>query len=123
MNEIILGLIKGRHSLPVEKYIIEEGELTVFTKDEIVPLIENGLKKLNIKQYKLFRNSYSYWWEYNGEKVTKGIPTIKLYITGLTIVTLCTVEILNQWGYDVNIMGFNPNEQKYYSQGTFLKLD
>lgn len=121
MKEIVLGLIKGRHALPVENYIVEETELKVFTKEKINSIIINGLNKLQINQYKCFHSEYGYWWEYNGDKITKEIPSIKLYITGLTIVTLCAVEILNQWGYDVDIMGYNPTTQEYYSQGIFYK--
>ncbi len=49
-NIIELGLIKGRHLLPVQNYIIEESELTVFTKEQISPIVKKGIEKY-IKKY------------------------------------------------------------------------
>ena len=89
-----LGLIKGRHELPVEDYILEDCE--EFTKDKLQPIISNRLNELDIKE-----------------------NTINLYITGLTIVTLIAVEELKKMNKIVNIYGFNPNIQEYYLQGTF----
>lgn len=48
-NVIKLGLIKGRHPLPVEKYILKESEIKAFTKKELQPLIEKSLEGLGIK--------------------------------------------------------------------------
>jgi hypothetical protein len=122
-NIIKLGLINGRHPLPVENYIIEESELNSFTKEELKPIIENGLKKLNIQKYRTLLSNCYYQYtdkDYNNIK-EEDIPRIELYITGLTIVTLVTLEILNYWQYDVDIIGFNPVTKEYYSQGIFNK--
>jgi hypothetical protein len=122
-NTIKLGLIKGRHPLPVKNYILEETEITEFTKEKLEPIVKQGLKKLNIAKYRaLFSENYYQYTDsnYNNAKEEE-IPHIQLYITGLTIVTLIVVEILNSWQYDVEIMGFNPNTQEYYSQGVFYK--
>lgn len=127
-KEIVLGLIKGRHPLPVENYIVEETELNVFTRNKLEPIIKKGLKKLGIPEYFEFeRLDYDEIEsvivdENNNEVNAEDIPLVKLYITGLTIVTLTALDILHLWGYDVEIMGYNPNTQEYYSQGIFSKI-
>ncbi|APC82219.1 hypothetical protein [Clostridium botulinum] len=122
-NVIKLGLIKGRHPLPVEKYILKESEIKAFTKKELQPLIEKSLEGLGIKKYYSFLDEclLSFWDKENNEINIDDIPQIQLYITGLTIVTLVTLELLNKWCYDVEIIGFNPNTKEYYSQGLFKK--
>ncbi|WP_031368526.1 hypothetical protein, partial [Clostridium botulinum] len=122
-NVIKLGLIKGRHPLPVEKYVLEESEIKAFTKKELQPLIKESLEKLGIKQYYPFVDEclVSFWDIKDNQINVDDIPQIQLYITGLTIVTLTTLELLNKWCYDVEIIGFNPNTKKYYSQGLFKR--
>ena len=121
-NRIKLGLIKGRHPLPVENYILEQSEITDFTKDKLEPIIKKGIEKY-VPLGELVTYAYEIMspyvvWRINNKPVDK-FPNVKLYITGLTIVSLIAVEILTNGGYDVEIMGFNPETQKYYSQGTF----
>ncbi|MBD5589117.1 hypothetical protein [Clostridium botulinum] len=122
-NVIKLGLIKGRHPLPVEEYVLEESEIKAFTKKELQPLIKESLEKLGIKKYYSFVDEclLSFWDKENNEINIDDIPQVQLYITGLTIVTLVTLELLNKWCYDVEIIGFNPNTKEYYSQGLFKK--
>lgn len=98
---IKLGLIKGRHPLPVDKYILEE-EVQQYTKDELLPLVIQGLNNLEITDH-----------------ASTNKQPIDLYLTGLTIVSLVTVELLTAWGYSVDVYGFNPNTKEYYKQGTF----
>ncbi|HCL4447260.1 TPA: hypothetical protein N2D16_002865 [Clostridium botulinum] len=122
-NVVKLGLIKGRHPLPVEEYILKENEIKDFTKKKLQPLIEKSLEELGIKKYYPFVDEcLLYFYDKEDNEINiDNIPQIQLYITGLTIVTLTTLELLNQWCYDVEIMGFNPNTKEYYSQGLFKK--
>ena len=126
---IKLGLIRGRHLLPVENYIVEESQLTVFTKEELEPIIRKGILKY-VDLYTLTTYSYeiscpSVEWRDKENNYIEDykLPTVQLYITGLTIVTLIATEILINSGYNVDIIGFNPNSKKYYNQGTFKKKD
>ena len=41
MKELNIGLIKGRHELPVDDYIIEK-EVSVFTKNELILIFKKG---------------------------------------------------------------------------------
>ena len=100
---ITLGLIKGRHPLPVKDYILEH-ECSDFSKSKLEPEIIERLISLGFK---------------NCLKCEKCIATVNLYITGLTIVSLITVNLLNSWGYDVNVYGYDPINNKYYNQGLF----
>ena len=90
-----LGLIKGRHDLPVKEYILEE-ECTEFTKAKLQPIITKRLQNINFYD-----------------------DNVDLYITGLTIVTLTAVEELKKMDKIVHVYGYNPNTKKYYYQGTF----
>lgn len=128
-NIIKLGLIKGRHPLPVENYIVEESQLSSFTKEKLEPIIKKGIEKY-IELYTLYTYTYeitepSVEWRDKEQKPIDNykLPKVQLYITGLTIVTLIAVELLTNGGYDVEIMGFNPNTKEYYGQGFFKKKD
>lgn len=126
-NLIKLGLIKGRHQLPIEQYIVEESQLNVFTKKELQPIVKKGIEDI-LPLYELWGENYevgyvnTYWQDKDKNRIEEyKLPTILLYITGLTIVTLIAVELLTKGGYNVEIMGFNPNTQQYYLQGVFNK--
>ena len=123
-NNIKLGLIKGRHPLPVDTYVLTESECSVFTKKELLPIIENNLKELGFKGHYAHQNQSCFEVYENGkwayeDALKEPLPEVDLYLTGLTIVSLTTVEVFNRWGYTVNVYGFNPNAQQYYLQGTF----
>ncbi len=96
-----LGLIKGRHPLPVDDYIVD-WEVKKFTKKELAPKILERLEKLGVMQLSFTAPEH-----------------VKLYLTGLTIVALTTIELLIKLGYIVHVMGFNPETQEYYEQGIF----
>lgn len=114
MNKIKLGLIIGRHPLPVDSYIITD-DITEYTKDALEPLVVEGLMRNGLEPDK-----YINGWSVDGNEHALEID---LYLTGLTIVSLVAVNVLNRWGYTVNVVGFNPICKEYYSQGTFRAKD
>jgi len=89
-----VGLIQGRHPLPVEGYIIQ-GDIPPekMNKPGILSLVDLSL--------------------------CKGEETVALYITGLTIAALTVVDVLRSCGIGVEIWNFDPQTGKYYSQGFF----
>jgi len=91
-----IGLIKGRHPLPVDEYILQ-GEVTDFSPEAVQAGVIEGISSLNLKI---------------GQE-------IDLYITGLTIVSLFAVDHLRRMGITVNVYGYNPSTGEYYLQGVF----
>ena len=108
MNNLNLGLIKGRHPLPVDAYVIES-EVKDFTQKALEPLVREGLTRNGLEP-----QEYIEGWGFSANSLT-----VNLYLTGLTIVSLIAVRTLNNWGYNVLVYGFNPNTQEYYPQGKF----
>ena len=94
-----IGLIRGRHPLPVDEYFFDSS-LEVFTKGEILERYGQSLRE---KIRNLKKNNYF---------------EVNLYITGLTIACLVVVEMLRGEGITVHIYGYDPLA-KYYYQGTF----
>lgn len=69
-----IGTIEGRHPLPVDDYFITEVE-NMFDFEEIDKKIENKWKEIRLK----YPNNPIY---------------VELYCTGLTYVTIATIEFL-----------------------------
>ena len=124
MKELNIGLIKGRHELPVDDYIIEK-EVSVFTKNELIPIIEDGCKRLGLRTHEFSWANEDLYITGAGSispaTWTEEATIINLYLTGLTIVSLTAVEYLNKLGYNVAVFGFNPNTKEYYEQGFFVR--
>ena len=124
MKELNIGLIRGRHELPLDDYIIEK-EVSVFTKNELIPIIEDGCKRLGLSRHHSGWSNEDLYiigaGSISPSTWTEEAVTVNLYITGLTIVTLTVVEYLNKLGYNVAVFGFNPNTKEYYNQGHFFR--
>ena len=125
MKELNIGLIKGRHELPVDDFIIEN-ELTIYTKNELIPIIEDGCKRLGLLRHHSGHSDDSLYiigaGHISPSTWTEEAVTINLYLTGLTIVSLTAVEYLTRrLGYNVAVYGFNPYTKEYYEQGYFVR--
>ena len=126
MKELNIGLIRGRHELPpVQDYLIEN-ELTIYTKNELIPIIEDGCKRLGLLRHHSGHSDDSLYiigaGHISPSTWTEEAVTINLYLTGLTIVSLTAVEYLTRrLGYNVAVYGFNPYTKEYYEQGYFVR--
>ena len=127
-KEIKIGLIKGRHPLPVDHYILTE-DVTFFTDKELAPEIKDGIEKI-VPLFTHYVTAVTESWFDTKWEDSKGyiveqstLPKIKLYITGLTIVTLIAMDFLRKGGYDIEVMGYDPVKKTYYSQGLFKRIE
>ena len=94
MNELIVGLIKGRHEMPVENYIFENEIKDVFDFVSIENQIENFIKE---------------------NKANKLI----VYVTGLTCVTSALIKVCNKYNIKLILMHYNRESNNYIPQLIF----
>ncbi len=102
-KEVIkLGLVAGRHPLPVDQYIVSE-ELT----SRLTQLLEegnyDGITHLVHSQLKVLLDN-------------EGDVKVELYITGLTAVALAALSWCNANGVEVVAMNYDRETGKYLSQ-------
>lgn len=120
MKKLEVGLIKGRHELPVDKYIFENEELNPLdvrglkTKAELK--IINLLKEANIdKVYTTvcLSNEIEYVdipvWQYDCQLV--------IYVTGLTVaLTAVLSAFVNKFLYGIVLKHYDKDSGSYYEQ-------
>ena len=116
MKKIELGLIKGRHEMPVSDYIFEEIKDVTNTAWIELLAIEK-LLKLFPEVSKSSEDPASYvlqdyadvgYFNYRGELV--------LYVTGLTVALIAVINACTTLGIRVEVMHFNSETQSYFSQ-------
>ena len=92
MTDIKVGLIKGRHNLPVEEYIFDKIE--------------------NVLDFEALRRRATQWVEDHCEI---GRP-VTLYVTGLTAATVAVVEACARQGVNITLMHYNASTGEYEPQ-------
>lgn len=103
MLQISLGTVKGRHTMPVIDYIIEneiENEIEDVTDVSTIEKMVDDYFKTKIAN--------------NEEKVQ-----IILYVTGLTVVTLAVVKSCKKYNCNLVCMHFDRNSDTYIGQKIF----
>ena len=123
-----LGLMEGRHALPVEDYVLPSNivKSKVFNKaleemdlDKIQDLIcqslANYARNKGIAVYREMPIEGS-----NGEwEMVYAFPKnqqVTLYVTGLTPVLIEALEVLKDYGASVTLMHYDRNSQNYVSR-------
>lgn len=99
MKEIKVGLVKGRHDLPVDEYIFEE------IKDPSdIEMIE--------KQAGAWLSSKFNPWTYYKD------TTLVIYVTGLTVALVSVIKTMILGGFSVNLdlMHYDKATDKYIRQ-------
>ena len=115
-NVIIVGLIKGRHELPVTNYIFEVIEdVTDFKTMESV--INNFVTTtVGIKRtYGCGINQIGY----EDVEVLAGQKELIVYVTGLTAATATLIKVCAFNGISLTLMHYNAVEQNYIPQRIF----
>lgn len=92
MKIIKVGLIKGRHELPVGNYIFD-GEIDPMDFDNLGQIAEEWVKNH-----------------------TKRLDTVVLYVTGLTAATLAVVNACDTYGRRLVCMHFDRETNVYFPQ-------
>lgn len=88
-----VGTIRGRHPLPVERFLLDEQDLSFF--EDLAEKTRQAVRRM---------------WEGEG-----GMPFVNLYITGLTRVTLTAIEEFRQLGSWVEVYEWDKESQSYIS--------
>lgn len=105
MKTIKIGLIKGRHEMPVHEYIFDKVE-DMFDYDGIRRHIDKFIEE-NVGV------------ESHGDGIiysNKGKSALTVYITGLTAVSCELVDVCNKLGVPLTLMHYDRDTGEYRPQ-------
>ena len=117
-NKIIVGMIEGRHNMPVTEYIFKEGEIKdVHDYDFIAKQITKFVKeKVGIHcTYGIGLNQL----DSSDVKIFEGEKILIVYVTGLTPVTAELIRICALYGVRLTLMNFDTSISAYKEQVIF----
>ena len=89
-----VGLIKGRHNLPVEKFIFEEIEDPT-ALEEMYKVVEKKLKNIDSKE------------------------TLEVYVTGLTVALTTVIKYCSYNDINLTLYHYNIKSGEYFPQVIF----
>ena len=118
MEELKVGLIKGRHEMPVTEYIIDWEIGDIFADYDRIKesIIEFILKKVGVNDiYGQCINST----DYTDVKMFRGKKHLIVYVTGLTIVTAELIRICAYNGIALDLMHYDSKSGEYVKQSIF----
>lgn len=114
-NIIKIGLIKGRHEMPVDSYIFDSSIKDVTNFDEIEDHIRNFVK------YEVGFHETHFGQAVNGVEVAdshvwEGNRPLTVFVTGLTSVTAGLIKVCMQYGIKLTLMHFDASTGAYIPQ-------
>ncbi len=106
METVVVGLIKGRHEMPVSSYIFEEDIKDMFDYHEIRKHIADFIhSKVGVDSYHL------------GQYYSRiGQKHLTVYVTGLTSVACELVDVCNKAGVMLTLMHYDRDTGSYHPQ-------
>lgn len=117
MKKVTVGLIKGRHEMPVDSYIFEDGIEDIHNYREIAKHISNFLvKRVGITTTfgpGINQNDYT------DVEVFQGKTKLVVYVTGLTCVTAELIKLCALNGVGLTLMHFDTSSGDYIPQVIF----
>ena len=117
MDNVIVGLIKGRHEMPVSKYIFENAIEDVHDYDAIWKQISDFVEtEIGITQ--TLGNGLDQA-DYTDVYVYSGCKKLVVYITGLTCVTAELIKYCAFNGISLTLMNFDSINGEYKAQSIF----
>ena len=121
MEKIIVGLIRGRHSLPVEEYIFNEElefPLDYAKLDKVVA--DFIADKVGITTaYGVGLNREADWGEIIHDLIRVGNKQLVVYITGLTPVTASLIKVCALNGVSLTLAHYDMGKKEYNYQVIF----
>lgn len=117
MEKVVVGLIKGRHELPVTEYIFDEsienvhdykgitGHICNFVLDAVGISIRTG-QALNQQSY-------------DDIECFTGDKALVVYVTGLTPVTAALIKVCALNGIQLTLMNYDSSTGEYREQFIF----
>lgn len=117
MKNVVVGLIRGRHEMPVDLYIFEDAIEDIHNYKEINNHIVNFLmEKVGITT--AFGSGINQN-DYTDVKVFKGKARLTVYVTGLTCVTAELIKLCAINGVRLTLMHFDSSSGNYIPQVIF----
>ena len=116
MKEIKVGLIKGRHEMPVNNYIFDEIN-NVLDFDNMGKQIINFINN-NIKVYSVYGCGINQIGYEDVEVLTSDTRLI-VYVTGLTSVTAELIKVCALKGISLTLMHYDRDTGDYLPQVIF----
>lgn len=106
MESVVVGLIRGRHEMPVDKYIFDEDIMDMFDYEGIFIHICDYLRENVGVDYD--REGYV--------RLYRGKKAIIVYVTGLTAVSCALVDACNRYGISLTLMHYDRDKDCYHNQ-------
>lgn len=114
METVVVGLIKGRHDMPVPSYIFEDDIENMFDYHEIRKHIAEFIhSKVGVDFNRISSGD-----EYNSNR---GQKHLRVYVTGLTSVSCELVDVCNKAGVPLTLMHYDRDTGSYRPQ--YLGVD
>lgn len=117
INTVTVGMIKGRHPLPVSEYIFAEG-----VKDPMdFKTIEDGIYKFIEEKVGICTTTGLGLNQFFGcdETILVGEKPLVVYVTGLTPVTAALIRLCALYGVSLTLMHYNNATEDYKAQKIF----
>lgn len=115
-KEVKVGLIEGRHALPVEDYLFSEIK-NVFDFENMETEVEKWIRK-NI-HFKSVWGGHASQIDYTDVQMRTSVERLVVYITGLTSVTAAVIKICSEMGVKLTLMHYDREENRYLPQQIF----
>lgn len=121
MEEIRVGLIRGRHALPVDEYIFNEElnfPLDYKKLDETVMDFINENVGIRLT-YGIGIDREPDYGELVCDLIREGLKKLTVYVTGLTPCTASLIKVCARNGVALTLMHYDPTTQTYSPQVIF----
>lgn len=118
MENISVGLIKGRHTMPVDAYIFEDAIADVHDYRAICRHIFQFISEnvgINVTDFGHCINQASD----DDTRCFVGGKSLTVYVTGLTCVTASLIQCCAMYGVKLTLMHFDSSTGEYKSQYIF----
>ena len=116
-NTLIVGLIKGRHPLPVDEYIFDDAIEDVHNykaiHDHILAFLQEKVGMRQAIGQGIDQNDYT------GINIYRGAKKLVVYVTGLTPVTAELIAACAYNGVFLTLMNYNTATGEYVAQEIF----
>lgn len=116
MEDLRVGLVSGRHEMPVSEYIFDKID-NVFDFDMMAVKIEDFImENIGIQRVHTFGINQL---DRTEVAVAKGAKRLVLYVTGLTSVTAAVIACCATWGVPLSLMHYDRETDDYVEQVIF----
>ncbi len=116
-NTLTVGLIKGRHPLPVDEYIFDDAIEDVHNykaiHDHILAFLQEKVGMRQAIGQGINQNDYT------GINIYRGAKKLVVYVTGLTPVTAELIAACAYNGVFLTLMNYNTATGEYVAQEIF----